>query len=210
VVWPDFHSGRGIRADISLSLPKEAESMVVVIPIGEKRFYYNRKINCMPAEGTIKYGDTLLQFDKKNGIGSLDWGRGVWEYRSYWNWGSSSGFLKDGRTIGLNLGGGFGDLSTAGENALILDNKIHKLDQVRFDYSSEDYMKPWKFTDSENRLNLTFTPFKERVARTNLGIIFSEVHQLFGHYNGRAISDSDEIIGINDLVGFAEEHHARW
>ena len=31
-------------------------------------------------------------------LGSLDWGRGVWEYRSFWNWASASGFLPDGRT----------------------------------------------------------------------------------------------------------------
>jgi hypothetical protein len=71
-------------------------------------------------------------------------------------------------------------------------------------------MHPWKFTDAEGRLDLTFTPFKERVAKTNLGIIFSEVHQLFGHYVGKAIADDGEVLQINDLVGFAEEHHARW
>ena len=210
VTWPSFHEGRGIRADITLTLPKEAESMVIVIPIGKKRFYYNRKINCMPAMGIINYGKNVTQINQQNGIGSLDWGRGVWEYRSYWNWASSSGFLQDGRTIGLNLGCGFGDLTKAGENAIILNNKIHKLDQVRFDYSSDNYMKPWRFTDSENRLDLTFTPFKERVARTNLGIIFSEVHQLFGRYNGKAIADDGEVVEVKDLIGFAEEHHARW
>ena len=210
VNWPSFHEGRGIRADITLTLPKEAESMVIVIPIGKKRFYFNRKINCMPAMGVINYGNNVTQINQQNGIGSLDWGRGVWEYGSYWNWASSSGFLEDGRTIGLNLGCGFGDLSKAGENAIILNNKIHKLEQVRFDYSSGNYMKPWRFSDNEKRVDLTFTPFKERVARTNLGIIFSEVHQLFGHYNGKVTADDGEVVEIKDLIGFAEEHHARW
>ena len=31
--------------------------MNIVIPIGQKRFYYNRKINCLPAEGSVRYGD---------------------------------------------------------------------------------------------------------------------------------------------------------
>ncbi len=184
--------------------------MTIVIPIGKKRFYYNRKINCMPASGTIQYGDRTETLNPQTCSGSLDWGRGVWEYQSYWNWASSSGFLADGRTVGLNLGCGFGDLSKAGENALILENKLHKLEQVRFDYSSGDYMKPWKFMDNEGRLDLIFTPFKERMAQTNLGIIFSEVHQMFGRYNGKAIADNGEVIEIKDLIGFAEEHHARW
>jgi len=196
--------------DITLSCPAGYESMAIVIPIGKKRFYYNRKINSLPAEGSIQYGNRSEALDPLTCTGSLDWGRGVWEYQSYWNWASSSGFLQDGRTIGLNLGCGFGDLSKAGENALILGNRIHKLEQVKFDYSPGDYMKPWKFSDPESRLDLTFTPFKERIAQTNLGIIFSEVHQMFGHYNGESISDKGEVVRIENLAGFAEEHHARW
>ncbi|MFH1523555.1 MAG: DUF2804 domain-containing protein [Chloroflexota bacterium] len=210
VSWPGFHDGRGIQADILLACPPENESMTIVIPIGAKRFYYNRKINCMPAGGRIRYGDITEELNPRTCIGSLDWGRGVWEYKSYWNWASTSGFLPDGRTVGLNLGCGFGDLSKAGENALILENRVHKLEQVSFDYVSGDYMKPWKFADAEGRLDLVFTPFKDRTARTNLGIITSEVHQMFGRYNGKAVADNGEIIQIKDLIGFAEEHHAKW
>jgi hypothetical protein len=210
VVWPEFHGGRGIKADINLTCPPGYESMAIVIPIGKKRFYFNRKINCLPAEGSIQYGDMTETLTPQTCSGSLDWGRGVWEYQSYWNWASSSGFLPDGRTIGLNLGCGFGDLTKAGENALILGNHVHKLEQVKFDYNSSDFLKPWKFRDTEARLDLTFTPFKERLAQTNLGIIFSEVHQMFGRYNGKVVADDGEVIQIQDLIGFAEEHHARW
>jgi hypothetical protein len=210
VSWPGFHDGRGIQAEIALQTPPGYESMNIVIPIGEKRFYYNRKINCLPASGWIQYSDSRETLDPANCLGSLDWGRGVWEYQSYWNWASASGFLPDGRTLGLNLGLGFGDLSKAGENAIILENRIHKLEQVKFDYISGDYMRPWHFSDSEERLDLIFTPFRERTARTNLGIIFSEVHQMFGHYNGTVITDEGDEIVVKDLIGFAEEHHARW
>ena len=210
VSWPAFHDGRGISAEIDLAAPPEYESMNITIPIGAQRFYFNRKINCMPASGVVRYGELTETLDPSSSLGSLDWGRGVWEYQSYWNWASASGFLPDGGTIGLNLGCGFGDLSRAGENAVILNNRIHKLEQVKFDYVSGDYMRPWNFSDSQGRLNLVFTPFKDRVAKTNLGIITSLVHQMFGCYNGTIITDQGETIPIKDLVGFAEEHHARW
>jgi hypothetical protein len=210
VSWPNFHDGHGIQAEIDLAIPPEYESMNITIPIGAKRFYYNRKINCMPASGTVQYGELTERLDPNTCLGSLDWGRGVWEYLSYWNWASASGFLLDQRSIGLNLGCGFGDLSRAGENAVILNNRIHKLEQVNFDYSSGDYMRPWNFTDREGRLNLVFTPFKERLAKTNLVLITSQVHQMFGRYNGTFLSDEGEAIQIKDLIGFAEEHHARW
>ncbi len=210
VSWPGFHDGKGISAEIDLATKPEDESMNIVIPIKEKRFYYNRKINCMPASGSITYGESSEQLDPATCLGSLDWGRGVWAYKSFWNWASASGFLPDGRSLGLNLGMGFGDLSRAGENAIILDRRIHKLEKVSFDYVSGDYMRPWHFTDSEDRLDLTFTPFKDRTATTNLGVITSQVHQMFGHYSGTVVADDGERIELRRLVGFAEEHHAKW
>jgi len=210
VAWPAFDQGKGIRAEFSLHCPPTHESMTIVIPIGQKRFYYNRKINCLPAEGFIQYGAEREELRPNESLGSLDWGRGVWEYQSFWNWASTSGFLPDGRTIGLNLGCGFGDLSAATENCLILQGRIHKLDQVKFTYDAHDYMRPWQFTDSEGRLDLDFVPFKDRTARTNLAIITSEVHQMFGRYTGRVVADNGETLQLNGLIGFAEEHHAKW
>jgi hypothetical protein len=210
VSWPGFHGGRGVSADIVFREPPEHESMTIVIPIGRRRFYYNRKINCMPAEGTFQYGDEREVLSPAICLGSLDWGRGVWEYKSFWNWASASGFLPDGRTVGLNLGSGFGDLSAATENCLVLNGKIHKLEQVKFSYDASNFMLPWKFTDSEDRLNLDFVPFKERKAITNLGIIFSEVHQMLGRFSGNVRDNDGATIQIDDLIGFAEEHQARW
>jgi hypothetical protein len=59
-------------------------------------------------------------------------------------------------------------------------------------------------------LQLEFIPFKDRTALTNLGVIYSQVHQMFGRYSGQVITDEGETIYIADLIGFAEEHHARW
>ncbi len=46
-------------------------------------------------------------------------------------------------------------------------------------------------------MELTFTPFKDRTAQTNLGIIFSEVHQMFGRYAGRVTLDHGAITKID-------------
>jgi hypothetical protein len=208
--WPGFHEGRGIHTEISLQLSQGHESMNIVIPIPQKRFYYNHKINCLPASGRLRYGEFEGVLQPEDSLGQLDWGRGVWEYSSFWNWASASGFLPDGRTIGLNLGCGFGDTSAATENALIFDGKIHKLDQVTFEYDATDFMKPWKFRDNKGRLALDFAPFKDRFAATKLLVIDSEVHQLFGRYSGKLVADDGEEILLDGLIGFAEEHRARW
>ncbi len=210
VSWPKFNDGRGIEAQLTLKCPADHESMTIVIPIGKQRFYYNRKINCLPVTGFLRDGSIQEQIHSDQALGSLDWGRGIWEYSSFWNWASASGFLPDGRTIGLNLGCGFGDTTAATENCLILDGRVHKLELVQFTYDDTNYMNPWNFSDSQQRLELNFKPFTERIARTNLGIIVSEVHQLFGHYSGYVVTDDSETLQIENLVGFAEEHHAKW
>jgi hypothetical protein len=48
------------------------------------------------------------------------------------------------------------------------------------------------------------------VAQANLLLITSEVHQLFGRYRGTAITDDGEVIKMDGLIGWAEEHHAKW
>jgi hypothetical protein len=65
-------------------------------------------------------------------------------------------------------------------------------------------------TSPDGRLDLEFTPFRERLARTNLLLIASEVHQMFGRYRGRVILDDGESVDVQGLVGWAEEHRARW
>ncbi|MFN2282406.1 MAG: DUF2804 domain-containing protein [Anaerolineales bacterium] len=210
VSWPGFDSGKGIEADISLSQPESQQTITIVIPIGKKRFYYNTKINCLPASGTLRYGELNENLTPDSSLGSLDWGRGVWEYSSFWQWASASGFRPDGRTVGLNLGGGFGDTSQATENCVFLDGVVHKLDQVAIDYDPGDYTRPWRFSDNQGRLELDFQPFKERAAVTRLGIIDSEVHQMFGRDSGFVVSDGGQRIEFDGLVGFAEDHKARW
>ena len=209
VDWPGFN-GKGLKAEVLLHLKPDHESMAIVIPIPGKRFYYNRKVNCLPAEGWVEYGQDHTELLQDQALGNMDWGRGVWEYSSFWVWASASGFLKGGRRVGLNMGFGFGDTSAATENALILNGRVHKLGEIIFTYDSEDYTQPWRMISSDGRVNLEFTPFVERVAATNLLLIRSKVHQLFGRYSGVLRADDGEEIQLNGLVGFAEEHNARW
>lgn len=207
--WDGFE-GKALNADFTLTLPADHESMNIVIPIEQKRFYFNRKVNCMPATGWVEYGGERFDLTPQNTHANLDWGRGVWAYNSFWVWASTSGFLADGRRVGLNMGYGFGDTSAATENALTLDGRLHKFGRLDFKYTSGKFMEPWKMISEDGRLNMEFTPFLERVAKTDLKVLQSEVHQMFGKYNGTAVTDQGETIQIRDLTGFAEEHHAKW
>jgi hypothetical protein len=220
VNWPGF-GGSGLKADVKLFLREGHESVVNVFPYDNRRFFYTRKVNCMPAEGTIEHGwDEVGAGGKRKlksyrispdtCLGTLDWGVGVWPYRSFWIWASFSQFLPDGRTIGLNIGDGIGNSPELNDNAIILDGRVHKLGKINYKYDNKDFKKPWLMTSVDERLSLEFAPFFERVAKTDVGVLASEVHQMFGRYSGVLVTDGCEKIEVNNLIGWAEEHHARW
>src|SRR5262245_20315891 len=45
--------------------------------------YYNLKNPGLPARGRVRLGDRVLEVDA---FATLDWGRGVWPWRTFWNW----------------------------------------------------------------------------------------------------------------------------
>ncbi len=191
------------------------ESMVIVTPYKDhpEAFYYNQKINCMRVDGTITLGGREYKCDPADTFAVLDWGRGVWTYDNTWYWGSASG-LVEGIPFGFNLGYGFGDTSAASENVLVYDGKIHKLEQVCFEIpgkdGKEDYLSPWTFTDSEGRLELTFEPIMDRCMKTDLLVICSDQHQVFGRFSGKAVLDDGRELKIEKLTGFAEKVRNKW
>ena len=59
----DFKDGAPIEIDVTLTGEPE-ESIVICTPFEKKaHFYYNQKINCMRASGTVKLGDQQFVFD---------------------------------------------------------------------------------------------------------------------------------------------------
>ena len=210
----NFLDGKPISGEIRLENPKQ-ESMVIVTPFAEKdtAFYYNQKINCLPASGSVEFDGETYIFDKRNSFGVLDWGRGVWTYDNVWYWGSASG-LVDGVPFGFNIGYGFGDTSAASENMIFYGGKAHKLSQVTFNIpikdGAEDYMSPWTFTSDDGRFEMDFIPIIDRAACTDVKVILSDQHQVFGRFTGKAVLDDGKEIYVKDFLGFAEKVHNKW
>lgn len=208
-----FKDGMALDVQVALIEPPE-ESIVVCTPFEKPgHFYYNEKINCMRAAGRLTLGERIYPFDPANSFGTLDWGRGVWTYHNTWYWGSASG-LADGVPFGFNIGYGFGDTGAASEDAVFYGGKIHKLDRVRWRIPQkggrEDFMAPWRFFSEDGHFKMDFYPMMDRAACTNLGLLKSDQHQVFGRFTGRAILDDGRIIHVRDLMGFAEKVENKW
>lgn len=209
VSCPDF-GGENLEVDIVITYPPNIDTLNVVVPWSEKRFQFTAKHHCLPASGSFKVGKQTFTFDPNTDFAVLDYGRGIWPYASTWNWGMASG--KQGSdTIGINLGGQWTDGTGSTENAVIINNHLTKISEdLTFHYDRDNYMKPWFVDSSSGRIALTFTPFYERIAATNVSIIQSEVHQMIGHYHGQIHLSTSESIEIKNLLGTIEDHAARW
>ena len=186
--------------------------MVIATPFDKPgHFYYNQKINCLRARGEVTYDGHTYVFDPADSFAVLDWGRGVWTYKNTWYWGSASGAV-DGVPFGWNLGYGFGNTSAASENMLFYNGKAHKLSQVKFNIPGNEkaFMEPWTFTSDDGRFEMDFRPVLDRASCTDVGLIKSDQHQVFGLFTGKAILDDGKVIEIKDFPGFAEKVSNKW
>lgn len=209
-----FKGKEAISGELRLSCPK-TDSMVIATPFpgAPKAFYYNQKINCMPAEGTVVLGEQHYTFESSDTMAVLDWGRGVWTYKNTWYWSSASGKL-NGVPFGFNLGYGFGDTSAATENILFYNGIAHKLDEVIFEIPQQNgkdqFMEPWKFRDNEGRLELDFIPILDRAACTDFKLLCSDQHQVFGRFSGKVVLDDGTPLLLENFFGFAEKVFNKW
>ena len=208
--WLNFVKGRDLSAELSISAPKKHESLNVVVPWSPNRFQFTSKHNALPASGFFSIGEKKYQFGPKESFACLDFGRGIWPYRTRWNWGSFSGYSgKD--LLGMNIGSLWTDDTGITENAVTVNGKITKIkEKILCEYERGDLMKPWRIrTEKSGAVELVFTPFHKRTAKSDLLIVASNVHQLFGRYEG-TVTAGRRKFDIKGVVGWAEEHAARW
>lgn len=204
--------GRDVEGDVAIAKPPGHESLSVLVPWDERHFQYTSKHNTRPATGHVTVDGRRHDFGPGNqSFGTLDYGRGIWPWQRTWNWAAASG-VQRGRTVGLNLGGKWTDGTGTTESGLCLDGRLHKLSETLvWEYDRNDWRAPWRIrAPRSGRLDLVFTPFFEESMKLELGILGNELHVCFGHFAGTLVSDEGEVLAVRDLVGWAEEHCARW
>lgn len=199
-----------VNIDVTLQ-QSDKTSIVMATPFDEKEtyFYYNHKINCMPAIGEAKFGNKTYRFEPQTSFGLLDWGRGVWPFKHEWVWGSGSTLI-NGKRFGFNLGFGFGNTSHATENILFYDGVAHKLNDIYVDLAEGGYMAKKNFTSDDGRFEMEFTPVHDNYTETKMLLVHNKCHQVFGKFNGKAILGDGKVIEVKDMMAFTEYAVNRW
>lgn len=201
-----------IEASFELVCPKKLEYLMMAVPFKKvKHFYLNKKMNCMPAKGYVKFGDKVWDFDAKCAFGVLDWGRGVWPHKCNWYWGNGSAYLPDGKIFGFEIGWGFGKMDAFTENTLFYDGKAHKIEKITLKKDKKDLMKPWVFSSSDGRFEMTMIPEYDNYNASGFKNLFGmHCHQVHGKWSGYVILDDGTKLEINDMHAFCEYSDNWW
>lgn len=196
-----------VQVDVVAEIREGHEAMGIASPHSRRLVDYTVKDVDRPTTGTVTIDGVTHD---ATGFAVLDHARSRGPYRTDWNWGAAIGEI-DGRRIGINLGGGgpHGLKHGLSHTVVTIDGRVHKIPTaLHWAFDENDWMRPWRMTTE--RVELTFTPFYDRFARTNLLLIRSTTHQCFGTFTGRIQSDDGEWIVVDGLEGWAEDVHHRW
>ncbi|MEO6628336.1 MAG: DUF2804 domain-containing protein [Aquihabitans sp.] len=206
--WTE-RDGRPATAQVRVELPEGHESLNVVIPWSEKRFQYTSKHQARPASGTLTLGDDVRSFDDAWGV--LDVGRGRWPYSTRWNWGAGAGHSQQGSIVGLQFGAKWTEGTGFTENGVIVDGRLTKIgEELDWTYQWDEPMEPWRVRHPNGSLDVTLTPSYDRHAKVSALLLATEVHQVFGRWDGHVTSEDGIEHHFTDVMGFAEESRSRW
>lgn len=178
-------------------------------------FYYNLKSYDNKWSGKLNIRGQEVDLGKQQALGMSDFGRGVFPYHTNWIWASGYGRLSDGRSFGLNFGGGISFLPRSVEDYFKIDGKIHKLHPVRirstFDEKAKEIvLASRKEEDKKSRANVIFTPLGNARIGDNLVVIVSDFQYVYGTFSGTVTDQEGTIIEFKDVQGMIEWGKFKW
>jgi hypothetical protein len=211
VTCDGFEGTDRLSAAIRVIYPDDFETLGVVVPLDHSHFQYTSKHVAVPVAGRVRIGHREIPFEGVDAFATHDFGRGVWPRRTRWNWGAASGYVDDAN-VGLNLGGKWTDGTGATENAVFVNGRMTKIhEDLEWSYNSVNFLANWRVrAPLSGDVDLLFEPVVERKAYTDVLLVRSRVHQVFGIWSGTVRDEDGRTIEIPYLFGWAEEHVASW
>ncbi len=201
---------RPISAELKVARPPGHETLNLVVPWTRDRFQLNSKHCALPVSGYVLVDGVSYDLEPDTCHAVQDWGRGVWPWRSFWNWAVASG-VQDGRSIGVNMGAKWTTGTGVNENALCIDGRLHKVSEdLLWTYDPADWRRPWRVVAPHGgMIDLTLEPRVVRTPQAGFGPVRSGGACAFGLWHG-TLRFAGEEIAVRALPGWAEEFDHRW
>ena len=200
-----------MEAHLELADSRATESIAVVHRFDEPgQFFYENKRVSMLATGSVRVGQTVYELPEGRSFGVLDWGRGAWPHDVHWEWGHFAG-MTDGHMLGINLGTVFADDTPGTADAVIVDGVLHKISRSEWDYDLDDLMAPWRFTSTDERIDLTLTPDFDDSTTLSLGPAYTLTRwKVHGEIHGTVQLDDGSQLQVEGIRGAAEYVEIIW
>lgn len=198
----------GFKLDAVIDEAANYDPLAVCARAGYAGWVFTQKATALICNGTVTWGDESIDLEKINALASVDWSAGYMRHETFWNWGSLSCKLPDGRRLGFNLAAGVNETGFT-ENGLWLDGKLHKVDMVDFQFDRYHSEHAWILRSNDGIINLHFEPAGQRKEKTNFVVAASNFTQHFGRFFGD-ITLNGEVIHLDGAWGFTEDHYAKW
>ena len=198
----------GVEIDATIDESTAYNPLAVCSRAGYQGWVFTQKSNALVCNGNVKWGGKDYDLEAIDALASVDWSCGYMRRETFWNWGSMSCKLADGRRLGFNLAAGVNETGTS-ENALWLDGKMYKIDMVDFQFDRYHPNHAWAMRSNDGMIQLHFEPKGQRKEKMNVVVAASNFTQHFGQYYGE-IHLPDEVITLDGEWGFSEDHYAKW
>lgn len=213
--------GRGTKAlraalgdDISIDLSfadaaPDFSPMRLCTQTGATGWTYAQKVAGVPAIGSVTGPFGKLDFAAIGACAHHDYTSGFLRPETYWNWACFSARDDAGRLLGLNVSNGVNE-SGFTENCFWVDGRLVKTDLVLIEFDDEDLDAPWRIRSGSGAVDLTFTPVGGYHAVGDAGVVASNFHQMFGHFDGTLQDPELGPLAVTHLSGFSETQYLRW
>lgn len=200
-------SADGLEFRVGLSDFSAVPALRICTRAGYRGWSFTRKASPVPVSGSIRARGETFDLNPGESFAISDWTGGFLRRNTFWNWAAIAFCLPDGRPLGLNLSWGVNETGFT-ENAFWVDSVMTKVDTVSF--SKDDAGSTWQISSYDGRVDLTFVPDSSRGEHVNALVVATAFTQCFGRFHGRLTTRDNDVISIDGVPGWTEDHFARW
>lgn len=191
----------------SLQLERQQQQpLALCAPTGYQGLTYTEKNNALVVTGQLKLGER--QFDLSEARGGYDFSAGFMRRRTNWRWASINTLLQN-EPFGLNLANGVNETGLC-ENALWYQGKIQHLSPVQFQLNRRQPNQNWQLHTLCGEVELEFQPLYCRQEKVQAALLTSNFRQYVGYYQGNIMLADGSKLQLQQCLGLAEDHYAKW
>lgn len=198
----------GTRVDARIDEASSQQPLSICTRAGYTGWVFTRKTAARGCSGSVSWRGQQHDLQQLGALAAVDWTTGFMRRETFWNWGSLSCCLPDGRRLGFNLAAGVNETGFT-ENGIWLDDQLIKVDMVDFQFDRAEPLTPWQLRSADGQIDLRFQPVGTRQEKLNALLLASNFKQHFGQYHGE-LRVAGETLTLDGAWGLVEDHYARW